>query len=510
MDYRDAVVARLGDEFSEIKFADVAFIKATGTFCATCIFTRFLKEEEKKAVLATLKVMLPPSVKRIELGYKRSYIDEEIAGREVKNYTEKTFPSILGKIEGATEITVSGSDVTVVIAMDDTSFKICERQGYFTGLTNHLRTHYIGDFNVIVKRSQSPPNLSLLKDKLREKQEKLTNGYSFGSEHVICLTELTYIVGMSVKDKAGYISDITGNRDDVNLCGTVSYFGVRTSKSGREYTQFTLTDFTGSIKCLYFPKDMNANSLLMTKMGDGSSVAVRGSIKSNDGGGGVTCFVRSIALCKIPQGLVVKNEYKPCKEKYDVVFPQPLEITRQTNMFDGTGIEPPACLRGKRVVVFDLETTGLDAACYSITEIGAVAIVDGEIKESFRTFVNPEMPISLEITKLTGIEDYMVKDAPKIGEVIGDFHKFCYNSVMVAHNLEFDIKFINRFAEENGYEFVGEKEDTLALARARVKGLKNYKLDTLSEFFHVNLEGHHRALNDALATAQVYIELMRL
>ena len=160
-------------------------------------------------------------------------------------------------------------------------------------------------------------------------------------------------------------------------------------------------------------------------------------------------------------------------------------------------------------VVFDIETTGLSKEKEMITEIGAVKVADGKIIDRFSTFVNPQRPISAEITKLTGITDDMVKDAPTIENVLPEFLKFCEDTVLVAHNASFDTGFIRITAERAG---LGELHhtivDTLELARALLPELNKHKLDIVCEHLGVTLNGHHRAVNDAEATAEVFIKFL--
>lgn len=160
-------------------------------------------------------------------------------------------------------------------------------------------------------------------------------------------------------------------------------------------------------------------------------------------------------------------------------------------------------------VVFDIETTGLSKEKEMITEIGAVKVADGKIIDRFSTFVNPQRPISAEITKLTGITDDMVKDAPTIENVLPEFLKFCEDTVLVAHNASFDTGFIRIAAERAG---LGELHhtivDTLELARALLPELNKHKLDIVCEHLDVTLNGHHRAVNDAEATAEVFIKFL--
>ncbi len=159
-------------------------------------------------------------------------------------------------------------------------------------------------------------------------------------------------------------------------------------------------------------------------------------------------------------------------------------------------------------VVFDIETTGLSPVTETITEIGAVKIKNGQIIDTFNKFVNPQKPIPQKIVELTGITDAMVADAEPISIVLPEFYDFIGDGALVAHNASFDTSFIKKAAKDNGMKFDFCYLDTLEISRALVQGVKNYKLDTLTKHFDVKLENHHRACDDATATAHIFIKLL--
>ena len=161
-------------------------------------------------------------------------------------------------------------------------------------------------------------------------------------------------------------------------------------------------------------------------------------------------------------------------------------------------------------VVFDLETTGLSPDKNKIIEIGAVKVVDGAITERFSTFVNPEVPIPYNIEQLTSIKDDMVLDAPRIEEILPEFMKFCEGTVMVAHNAEFDTGFIRRNCERMGLPFDFTIADTVALARILLPQLNRFKLDTVAKAVGVSLDHHHRAVDDAACTAEIFVKFIEM
>lgn len=151
-------------------------------------------------------------------------------------------------------------------------------------------------------------------------------------------------------------------------------------------------------------------------------------------------------------------------------------------------------------VIFDIETTGLNPAQDGITEIAAIKAKDGQKIDEFHTMVNPGMLIPAEITRITGITNEMVKDAPTLDEILPSFYEFAQGAVLVAHNAAFDTGFIFRNGKRLGLEFTMPVLDTLLLARRMRPGYSAYKLDVLCQNLGVELEGHHRAMHDADAT----------
>ena len=160
-------------------------------------------------------------------------------------------------------------------------------------------------------------------------------------------------------------------------------------------------------------------------------------------------------------------------------------------------------------VVFDLETTGFGAKSNQIIEIGAVKVENRQIVDTFSTFVNPERPIPFNITKLTSIDDNMVASSPNIDVILPKFLEFCGDSVMVAHNASFDMGFITQKARERGYDIDFTVIDTVSMSRALLPELSKYKLDTVAKALGVSLENHHRAVDDAGCTAEIFIKLIK-
>ena len=149
------------------------------------------------------------------------------------------------------------------------------------------------------------------------------------------------------------------------------------------------------------------------------------------------------------------------------------------------------------IVCFDIETTGLKVTREAITEIGAVVLRNGEITETFQTFVNPGRRLTPEIIGLTGITDAMLADAPSLKEALTAFLQFVNGRVLAAHNAEFDISFIRAGCRKVGLEFEPTYIDSLILAQNLLPELHKYKLDIVAEHLDLPAFNHHRASDDA-------------
>ena len=161
-------------------------------------------------------------------------------------------------------------------------------------------------------------------------------------------------------------------------------------------------------------------------------------------------------------------------------------------------------------VVFDIETTGFSPVSNRIIEIGAVKVVNGEIADKFSTFVNPQVPIPYHIEKLTSINDSMVMDAPLIEEVLPQFMEFCKDAVMVAHNASFDMSFIKENVMRQQLNKTFTYADTLGIARVLFPNQAKHTLDAVCKTMGISLENHHRAVDDAGATAEIFVKMIPL
>lgn len=328
------------------------------------------------------------------------------------------------------------------------------------------------------------------------------------------IEDFEFIEGDTVQNTAIYLADVNFESENVVVCGTIEDIEERTynrKSDGQErvYFSITINDTTAQMRMTYFTRKSSIEKIRKLKAGD--SIVCTG--KTEIYRGAVRYTARHIDRGHIPDGFVpIKRASKPAPKYYMAVEPQPYTDFTQADFF--TKSDLPACLKNNTFVVFDLETTGLNSSPSGgnmdrIIEIGAYKIIGGEIKESFSTFVNPGKRLSEEIVKLTGITQDMVDGAPTYEQVMPDFFKFCQGCYLVGHNIAgFDFKFVDYYCAQLGYHLERKVFDTIPLSQ-ELLFLSNYKLNTVADHFGITFN-HHRAVDDALVTAKIFIELIKI
>lgn len=155
-------------------------------------------------------------------------------------------------------------------------------------------------------------------------------------------------------------------------------------------------------------------------------------------------------------------------------------------------------------VVFDLETTGLEATTDKIIEIGALKYKNNELVDEFSVLINPKMKLPPIITRITGLTDKDLTNKETIEKVLPKFIEFVENLTLIAHNSEFDLGFIEENIKRLGLNMINNKNiDTVEIARTYIPKAYNYKLETLKKYFHLEF-GSHRSVDDCKTTNYVY------
>lgn len=364
------------------------------------------------------------------------------------------------------------------------------------------------------------------------------------------------ILGKNFNDHLMKISEINLESGKVAFSGVVFRTEPRELRSGKYIYIFDITDYRSSITVKFFV-EKNQLAAVAESIKVGAALKVRGEAQYDKFAKELGIFASDILEIEkeVKKDLAPVKRVElhlhtqmssmdgitPAKElvkraaqwghkaialtDHGVVqaYPDAFEAGKKNNIKIIYGVEcylldddPPAVYRSKsqsidgEFVIFDLETTGLSSNKDKITEIGAVKIRNGEIIDSFSAFVNPQIHIPEFITKLTGITDEMVKDAPPIEEMLPQFLDFIKDAPVAAHNASFDMGFIKHNAKAIGIDIQNTVIDTLQLCRYMFPELSSHKLNIVTKHLGIELENHHRAVDDSKATGEILIKCFEI
>ncbi len=434
--------------------------------------------------------------------FHKSVADADIAKTAVYNYLQTHCFSVAHAIDkNSIKIISGGKKIKYEIVVLDTVKEYLERTDVINLLNAQLEREYCNFFEGEIR--------VLCEDNLEPNYQDFSVLESEVSDLKVRTVKMAEVVRFSDDesyDTATYIQDGENLVGKCYFAGTVIEKEERLSKKGNTYYRITLDDKSGKISGSYFTTD-KVKLQKLQKLDVGSVVITRGEMDVY--GGRSSYIIKGFHFCEFPKNY--KPEPRPSKkppEKYTFAFPTPCETSKQDDFFTKSGDIPKSLLE-KEFVVVDIETTGTDITSDKITEIGAVRIKNGVICESFQTLIDPQVSLSKKIVELTGITDEMLVGQPKIEEVYPDFIKFLGDSVFVAHNADFDYRFLKAVGKPQGYYLNNECEDTLLISRKKLPWLSNHKLNTVCGNFGIEFR-HHRALSDAFATAEAFIELAKL
>ncbi|QQE76167.1 PolC-type DNA polymerase III [Brevibacillus composti] len=382
---------------------------------------------------------------------------------------------------------------------------------------------------------------------------------SKGSEQAEAIS--TLMIGYEIKDAPIPINEIQEEERRVVIQGTVFNVELKELRSGRHLLTFNLTDYTDSLTVKIFSRDKEDVKMLEA-LKDGMWVKVRGSVQHDT-------FLRDLVLmandinqieqvvrkdtasekrvelhCHTPMSALdavasVKSLISTAAKwghkaiaitDHGVVqaFPEAYSIAKKNNLKCILGMEAYVVEDGVDIVynltpeldraidenteyvVFDTETTGLNAAEHTIIEIAAVKMRGLEIIDKWTELIDPGLEIGPKTTEITGITNEMLRGKETLDVVLRRFQEFTGDAVLVAHNAEFDKNFINACAKRIGMDtWKNPFLDTLPLARMLYKGMRNYRLGTLAKRFNVELINAHRALDDTVALAHVFQYMLK-
>ena len=461
-----------------------------------------LSKEQKDEIKNVVKQIVGTGIKETNIQLKKRYIDAEMAKAQLIEYIKTEFPLFYALIQNSIEIQMDGSNATIsIIASDDIKEYATERC-IAKKIEKYMTEKLSCEVSVKISYIESAD------ESLGFEQEFLPADEEQQTRHIKVFNKSKYI-GEEIEEEPLYISDVKVPAETLTICGVIDHFSLReyTTKSGktRFISKFALKDPTGEFSVFMFVSESQKPK--MEKLQNGIELLCRGSCEEGQYGD-LELRCKDIMLCEIQKNFTEEIHFKPEPKTYIKVFPEKIEYNKQLTLFESAQ-KTTKYLEENDVVVFDLETTGLNFLESEIIEIGAIKIKKGgAISERFSTFVKPTKDIPKEITDLTGITNEDVKDGTPLATALADFYKFTRGSTLVGHNISFDYGFINYYGRKVGYDFsTNPQHDTYKLAQKYLPGLKNYKLKTVADYFGVSLKNAHRAYNDAYATAEVFMKL---
>lgn len=413
-------------------------------------------------------------------------------------------------------------------------------------------------YNEFIKNEQERiSNIVYLDEAAAESQTKKRRKRETGSDDPEILD---IILGKNFSDSLMKMCEVTPDSGRVAVCGTVLGVEFREIRGNRYLCTFDVTDYTSSITVKFFVQK-DDYELRNEQIKEGMYFKVRGDAQFDKFSRELTIMASDIIELKkhekmdnaeakrvelhLHTQMSAMDAVTPAEKlveraakwghraiaitDHGVVqaYPEAYSAGKKHNIKIIYGVEcylldneapivfgDAAKCAGHKLsdgyVVFDIETTGLYAARDRITEIGAVKVENGMITDRFSTFVNPGIPIPEFITKLTGISDEMVADAPDTAQALESFLQFVGDLPVVAHNASFDTGFIRHHARQCGMQFNNMIIDTLQFCRRLFPELGKHKLDVVAKHLGIKLENHHRAVDDAEATAEIFLKCLQM
>ena len=520
-----------------------ALFKQDADFCLVEILYKdgILLSPKQKNEIEKIALSILPSEISYEFVFVKRYISSERILEDTKTFLAKNFPSVAAKVEN---VELKESKFEILLIIDKLSFAHAKDQKIHQAIESFLKSEYSNfDYSCSIHEGDV-----YIED---EKQETIKNYIEESTDifanRKIEIFDVVPLVGEFAEDeKADYIKDKNKPEEQIVVCGKIQSIqekvikrkpktikneeivepsqndevdqsseineekDVRTdeTKYQRKLYKFTLADFTGEMACVFFSN--KENQAKIEKLDVGSVVVLRGNLELDEYSGGNTLKVKDIAYCSIPEGLKEYVEYRKEKPFYEFVEPEKIITYSQDNLLNFAEVKQvPKFLQNKTFVCYDFETTGLHYVNGDrIIEIGAVKIENGKITEKFMSFIDPEKHIPEEASAISGIVDSDVKGAPTADKVLQDFYKWTRGAIIIGYNnINFDNIFLIGQGKDARWNFDNETDDVYRWAQKYVRGAKNYRLKTIADKLGVTLDNAHRAVYDALATAEVFIKI---
>lgn len=513
----DFINKKTNNAYESFKLVSVIFDRNARACTFKFLYKDTCKDDDRETLARLIKEYLNEEVEII-VKLKKAYVDVDLVKTVINNYVSRHSGSLGdGVLKDDIAVDISNS-IVATISCNSFAYGYLSSPDAKADILAYIQGFFFEPVYIELKKKDMLemdtndddlilPEAFMLEEESEQKEIRHNN---------VKLDEEIKFKG--INGNPLMIESVDTSMESVEIAGELLFLNERTFESKRKdkegnaqtktYFSFTLKDATARMNVVYFP---TKETLELAKeiLVEHKTVIVSG--QAEEFNGRVNFKAKHIGLCEILPEVVEGNTVaievkKEPNANYIFVKPEPYIELSQDN-FLAEKVEIGKYLYEHDVVVFDIETTGLDALTCEIIEIGAVKISNGKITETFETLIKPKAHIPDEIVNLTGITDDMVKDCHSIKQILPDFYKFCYDTTIMAYNIDFDYKFINIAGMKLGYNFDMPQIDAMYLARAFIPGLKNFKLGTVCKRLGVSLENAHRAVHDATATAEVVIKL---
>ena len=500
---------QFGEEYNFLKPFEVVYNTQKSVCTLTFLYPENIEtfsDEEKKRITDHLRSTLNLYAKT-EVKFRKSYLDESNLIEKIQHYFA-TYHKAINSVMDKEKITLKkqGLEIYITLSIASKVLENLNKEQVKNELCKHLSNNFCATFYCDLIEGDNYDEEKLAESDKEEFKNMLRKMKPTPRYEVFGPVK---IVGKDIPPHPEFMDKIKDEKDGVILAGRIQNLEKKTYKrirNGAEvekvYYKFDLYEEENRyLKMIHFCSRKQVEKL--DKLANGDEILVIANIKKETKY--LTGFIKSLSLCQIDDE--VRRQYKEEIRTFTTIFPESYNVLSQANIFD-VAHEYEEIVKNKTIVVYDVETTGLDADSCEIIEIGAVKIQNGQITQKFQTLVKPKEKISNLITGITGITNDMVDNAPPIEVVIKDFYVFAKESILSGYNVAFDMKFIQKAAQNVSLKFNNEVLDVFPLAKERLN-CKNYKLGTVVKHLKLTLDNAHRAFFDALATAEVLLELTK-
>ena len=483
MNFEEEFFTEFGDKYKDLQLKEVVVKKREGVCTITFLYPSTLtelSEDDKKEIVAFLERSLGFEKMKLRVKFMRAFVEDRLILKAIKTFFEERYKLMYTYLHDENfNIKQTPIDVQVDIVVSERIQKFFEEHNITAELSKYLKNNFLSEFVVTLSVSNE------FVDEVDIENVEITAKYKATKRYSVEIVK--ECIGKNIPTKPEYINNIKSPKAAVIVAGFLNkierhdFIRKTGSKAGTQgvYYTFSVEDEKGKIDCIYFCSKTNLKQ--MDALEDCMYMLLHGDVEKSKFSGKLVLKVDKMALANKLEEIVI--EEKP-KKAYtgSVVQVEKLESLSQDNMF-GKQVEYDDEIKGKSIVVFDLETTGFDRYNDQIIDIGAVKIVGGVIKEKFASLVKPTIRISNEISNLTNITNAMVENAPPIEPVLIDFYNFSKGCALCGHNMiGFDFPFVKRYEDALDIEFDNELLDTYKIAIKKGVRSRNFKLGTLCEY----------------------------